>query len=185
MSGAGSGIAGGQGNSSFAALELLANPTQLQAKIDSLKAAEESAREQIALAGPASEILRIREEIDGLKELAESNYDGAKADAEALVEEARKNATQIVSKAQAEAAKAVNDANEVAKQAEAMSSGAKSMSAAASREREMVAVRKNEQDHRDEALQQQADALETRAQELEGEKAKFASIGELLRKALR
>ena len=68
MSGAGAGIAGGGGDHSYAALELLANPTRLQAKLDQLKNAEESAREQIALAGPAGEILNIRAEIDGLKD---------------------------------------------------------------------------------------------------------------------
>jgi chromosome segregation ATPase len=184
MSGAGSGIAGNTGSSSFAALELLADPAKLQSKIDSLKAAEDAAREQITLAGPASEILQIREEIDGLKELAEDNYNGAKADAEALMSKAREDAAQIISKAHTEAAEAVEDANKVVEQAEAISSGAKTEHNAAVREREVVEARKSEQDHRDETLQQKADALDAREQELEGEKAKLTEARELIQKAL-
>jgi len=184
MSGAGSGIAGNTGSSSFAALELLADPVRLQSKIDSLKAAEDAAREQITLAGPASEIMKIRGEIDGLKELAEDNYNGAKADAEALMSQARDDAAQIISKAQAEAAEAVEDAKKVVEQADAISSGAKTEHSAAVREREVVEARKSEQDHREVTLQQKADALDTRAQELEGEKVELAEVRELIQKAL-
>jgi hypothetical protein len=95
----------GRTASSFDALELLANPTRLQAKLDQLKAAEVAAHEQIALAGPASEIVKIRGEIDGLKELAADALKGAKADAAEIVAKAKEEAMEIMADAEAEASR--------------------------------------------------------------------------------
>ena len=112
MSGAGSGIAGNQGQSSFAALELLADPTRLQNKIEQLRAAEDSAREQIALAGPAGEILNIRAGIDSLKEEAEQHEQHAREECERLISEAGDASREIRQKAEREADEIVSTAQE-------------------------------------------------------------------------
>jgi hypothetical protein len=98
----GSGIAGNQGSSSFDALELLADPERLQSKIDQLRAAEEAAQKQIALAGPAGEILQIRSEIEGLKELAEVTLAGARDDANEILDKANSDAAFLRERAKEE-----------------------------------------------------------------------------------
>lgn len=169
---------------SFAALELLADPAKLQQKIDALKAAEESAREQITLAGPASEILKIRAEIDGLKEQAEAHEQHAREECERLIAEAGDAAANIRAKAEQEKKALLAEAEEKLKKAEAVRSGAQSEAGLVKREKEVVAARKSELDHTAESLQQKAEALEQRVQELEGEKEKLAEVRELIHKVL-
>lgn len=102
MSGAGIAASGGH---SMAALELLANPDQLQKRIDSLKAAEEAAQKQIELAGPAAEILQIRSQIDGELESAKQAAADAVAKGEELVQTAREEAMEIRADAEADASR--------------------------------------------------------------------------------
>lgn len=181
---AGSGIAGSQGQSSFAALELLANPTQLQNKIDQLKAAEESAREQVALAGPASEILQIRGEIDGLKELAEDNYNGAKADAEVLLETAREEAAQIVANAQAEAGRVTAAIEVRASSSEEAHNQAMAALASAEKETRFLAQRADQLSNEREELDQREATLDSLNSELLQEKSQLASIREQISSVL-
>ncbi len=174
-----SGIDGSQ-SSSFAALELLADPAKLQAKIDSLKAAEENAREQIALAGPASEILKIRADIDADREEAELALINAHAEAERLVAEASESARTIVAKANEQAAELNAQADEINGIAAGNLATSNVAAAAVEADNKKVAVRVEQLNGVEESLQQKADALEMRAQELAGEKEKLAEVRELI-----
>ena len=170
----------GRTSSSFDALELLANPTRLQAKIDSLKAAETSARAQIELAGPASEILKIRAEIDAIKEETSETLLQARAQVEALIQEAREDALKTVKDARQSADEILAGAEKKVKEAEAISRGAKTEHNAVVIQMESVKSQRADLDSREAALQQKADALASREQELEGEKDKLAQVRELI-----
>ena len=170
----------GRTASSFDALELLANPTRLQAKIDALKAAEESAREQITLAGPASEIVKIRSEIDALKEEAAETLLQARQQAEDLVAIARENAKQLMADTHEEAAKILASTEVKVNAAEAKLTIINQSAAAIEEDRKKVAARVEQLNGVEQALQQKADALDKRAQELEGEKVQLVKVRELI-----
>lgn len=183
MSGAGAGIAGGSGQS-FDALELLANPQRLQAKIDSLKAAEESAREQIQLAGPAGEILSIRAEIDADRDAAQQALNDALDQAEAITSEAKTQAELIVDKATQEAGKQVGEAESRNAGAKLALEKAEGAIAAVESQKHALQVREDELGDAEIALQQKADELVSRENELTGEKAKLAEVRDAISAAL-
>lgn len=184
MSGAGAGIAGGQGQQSMAALELLAHPGKLQARIASFKAAEEAAREQIALAGPASEIVQIRGEIDALKEEAQKLLDDAMNEADEIVAAAGTTASEMVADAEADASSIAQATAEAVERAEARVSGIKTHETAVQRQIEVANLRAAELDRVESTLQQKADDLGTREQELDGEREKLAEVRELINHTL-
>ena len=165
MNGAGAGIAGNQGSSSFAALELLADPTRLQNKIDQLKAAEESAREQIALAGPASEILSIRAAIDEDQTAAQQAVDDALDQAQAIVDEAKNQAELIVEKATQEADRLTSSAASRDDSAKLALDKAQDSIAAVESEKRALQVREDELGDAEASLHQKADDLASREQE--------------------
>jgi len=176
----GSGIAGSQGQSSFAALELLADPSRLQSKIASLKAAEESAREQINLAGPAGEILQIRSEIDALKAEAETTLANARDDANEILDKANSDASFLRERAKSEADEAREQADNTIAGAKKLADEAGSAMAAVESERRKVAVEIDKLNSYGEALQQKADALDLRAEELKGKEEQFVKVRELI-----
>jgi len=89
------------GNSSFAALVgLLDDPAKLKGKLEQLKKAEESANAVIALAGPASEIVQLRESIEHARKEADQNLADSHKEAGAIVQTARQEAEKIVRDAQ-------------------------------------------------------------------------------------
>lgn len=183
MSGAGAGIAGGQ-SQSFAALELLANPSQLQAKIDQLKDAETSAREQITLAGPASEILSIRAAIDEDQKAAQEAVDNALDQAQSITDEAKNQAELIVEKATQEANEQVAEAASRNEGAKLALNRAENAMAAVESEKKALQVREDELGDVEAALHQRADELASREQELAGDKARLATARDAINAAL-
>lgn len=173
-----------QGGQSLASLELLANPDRLQQRIDAFKQSEESAREQIALAGPASEILKIRAEIGKLKADAEEALNDAHDQCEALISGANDQAEQIVDKATQQAVKLKGDAENLLQKAEALSNGAVSENAVVQREKSVLQARESELGNKEEVLQQKADALDGREQELKEMSERFAKLRDLIHKNL-
>jgi hypothetical protein len=77
----------------FSLLSVIANPESYNEKLNALVEATEENKKIIALVGPASEILKIREEIEE-----------DKADAKAIVADAKKKAADIISKSEKSAA---------------------------------------------------------------------------------
>ena len=183
MSGAGAGLAGGQ-SQSFAALELLANPSQLQAKIDQLKDAENSAREQIALAGPASEILSIRAAIDEDQAAAQQAVDTALDQAENITSEAKNQAELIVEKATQEANRLTSEAESRNEGAKLALNRAENDIAAVESEKRALQVRKDELDDVEATLHQRADELASREQELAGDRSRLATARDAINAAL-
>jgi len=175
----------GGSSSSLSALELLADPKKLQGRIDALKQAEESAREQINLAGPASEIVAIRAEIDILKEEAQIVLDDAMNEADEIVESANSVAIEIVRASEESAHETEQEVADNVKQAEARISGIKTHETAVQRQIEVANKRASDLDRMEKSLQQKADELEKRAQGLDGEADQFAKIRELIEPLLR
>jgi cell division septum initiation protein DivIVA len=183
MSGAGAGLAGGQ-SQSFAALELLANPSQLQAKLDQLKSAEESAREQIALAGPASEILKIRAEIEDDQKAAQGGVDAALDQAENITSEAKNQAELIVEKATQEANRLTDEAASRNEGAKLALNRAENAMAAVESEKRALQVREDELGDVETSLHQRADELASREQELAGDRSRLATARDAISAAL-
>jgi cell division septum initiation protein DivIVA len=183
MSGAGAGIAGGQ-SQSFAALELLADPQRLQSAIEAFKSAEESAREQITLAGPASEILSIRAAIDEDQKAAQEAVDDALDQADAITGEAKNQAELIVEKATQEANRLTEEAASRNEGAKLALSRAESAMAAVESEKGALQVREDELGDVEAALQQQADELASREQELKGDRARLVTARDAINAAL-
>jgi hypothetical protein len=181
MSGAGIAASSGQ---SFDALELLADPQRLKSKIDQLKAAEESAREQIALAGPASEILKIRAEIEDDQKAAQGAVDAALDQAESIASEAKTQAELIVEKATQEANKLIDEAASRNEGAKLALSRAENAMAAVESEKRALQVREDELGEAETLLHQKADALASREQELAGDRSRLATARDAINAAL-
>lgn len=177
------GIAGGQ-SQSFDALELLANPQRLQSKIDSLKAAEESAREQIALAGPASEILSIRASIEDDQKAAQEAVDAALDQAESITSEAKNQAELIVEKATQEANTLVDQAASRNEGAKLALNRAENAIAAVESDKRALQVRKDELDDAEATLHQKAAELASREHELIGAQSRLATARDAINAAL-
>ena len=161
-------------------MELLADPTRLQAKIDSLRAAEEAAVKQITLAGPASEILQIRSEIDGLKELAEVTLAGARDDANEILDKANSDAAFLRERAKEEADTAREMADNTIAGAKKLADDATAAMAAVESKKRDVAAGIDNLNSLGIELQQKADALDTRANELKGKEEQLVKVRELI-----
>lgn len=172
-------ISGGSGGS-MDALELLANPEKLKERIKSFNDAEAAAKEQIALAGQASEIVAIREGIDEVRIKAEAEYKDLVDKANRTVEEANETAQQIIADAESDAATVEADAAEAVRKAEARVGGIRTQETAVGRQIEVANQRAKDLDRVEQTLQQRAEALDQREQELEGEKEKLAKVRELI-----
>jgi len=167
------------------ALLLLANPEKLKQRIEAFNSAESAAKEQIELAGPASEIVSIRGEIDNLKDEAEKVlYDATEA-SDKIIADAGVIADGIISEAESDSDNLEKAAVENVKKAEARISGIKAHESAVQRQVEVAGRRSSELDQLESTLQQKADDLDVREQELDGEKEKLAEVRELINLALR
>lgn len=98
------------GDQALQTLELLANPKRLAEKLNELRSAQEGAQAVIDLAGPASEILKLRQEAaqdraEAAKALEAANLekDSARASAAATLDQARSEAEKLILMAQSEA----------------------------------------------------------------------------------
>jgi len=178
MSGAGSGIAGGQGSSSFAALELLANPTQLQARIDSLKAAEERANDVIALAGPAHEILQLREAIENDVAKAKEDLAACHEECESLISGANDSARNIIDKATQEATSLEGQMRDRAARTEAALNEAQASLASLKKEPTYLDQREATLTSDREQLVSKETDLDSRESLLLQEKSKLATVRE-------
>ncbi len=165
-------------------LRLLANPDLLQKRIDQLDAATAKAQAVIDRVGPIEDLEKVRAQADAELAKQKEITKEAHEECERLISEANEQATQIRERADVSASETVSKANSLAKQAEAISAGAKQEASVANREMTVLSARKSEYDHKDTALQQRADALDIQEQELTGEKTRLADLRDLIQKAL-
>lgn len=94
-------------------LSVVSNPAIYEAKVKALQDATDEYNKAIALAGPAAEILDLREKAQAEKDAAVTATAEAKAEATSIVDKAKAQATTIISAAEAQAgelsAKAAED----------------------------------------------------------------------------
>lgn len=105
------GMVSGVDDTGLEVVRLLADPVALKAKLDQLKSAKDSAQAVVDLAGPASEILSIREKIDTDRQQAEDLLVAAQQQADKLVNDSREEAKRIVADAKEEALNRIADAD--------------------------------------------------------------------------
>lgn len=100
-------------------LSLVSNPSVYQAKINDLQAATEENKKYVELVGPASEIVKMRDDMRLQKESADAEakqiIDSANQEAESIKTSAKKYALDAKAEADnaVEKAKALNDAAQV------------------------------------------------------------------------
>jgi hypothetical protein len=80
-------------------IKLLGNSAELEKRIERYNAAKTQAEQTIALAGKASEIVQIREDINADLAEAKQLLEDARAQAQAIVADGRKRAEQLVQEA--------------------------------------------------------------------------------------
>ncbi len=180
---------------SASTLELLANPNKLEKTLQSLRDAQKQAQDVIALAGPASEIVTIRAEVDALKASAEEANAKALEDAAAIVEEANNQATLIKDKARQKAAEVANEyADEAAEKNKLLDERERAIAAVESKldqrkatlqgEREQITRAQDQLDARGAELDARSVELDDLNASLLQEKTKLAELREHLTSAL-
>lgn len=124
----------------FKMLSLLADPTAYADKMAALQQATDEYNKVLALVGPATEILTLREQVDAdraaaAKELAEAKQDAAKTKQEAkaaakdVVDTAKAKAAQMTTAAQKLEADAAEQVAAVAKREQALNQAADELAA--------------------------------------------------------
>ena len=121
-------IDGTSGSSSqlFDLLTVVSNPTLYQEKLQSLEAAIAENKKYVALVGPASDILALKEKAQKDSENAAEVLDSAKQQATELISDAKTQASSIVSTAKSEADNLKADAQQVVIMANAIKAQAES-----------------------------------------------------------
>lgn len=104
------GSSGGGTNQLFDLLSLVSNPDTYKAKLDQLQTAIDENKKLVALAGPASEILALREAIAADKADSKASLSEAKVKAVAIKDDAEAQARDIVQKAKELANQLIDDA---------------------------------------------------------------------------
>jgi F0F1-type ATP synthase membrane subunit b/b' len=98
-----SGLVRSQQNDASSLLEVLRNSELFEQRLTQLRDTEKQAQEVIALAGPASEITQIREQLREDEAKREELMSNAKAQAESILSKATEDAKSIVDGAEADA----------------------------------------------------------------------------------
>lgn len=94
----------------FNLLNIISNPEEYSKRMKALSDATEENRKFVELAAPASEILKVREEVAAAKVAAEAELAAAKADAKKSKADADAKAKDIIEKASAKAKQLTDDA---------------------------------------------------------------------------
>jgi hypothetical protein len=174
----------GRADPLMGALKLLADPVELERRYAALREAEEQANSVIALAGPASQILTMRRQIEEELAAAKAALGDARMQASLLVDTARQKAQEI--EAEARAKQEENDAAIVAirlEEEQALATAKANMAAADSLKKEylskLVAV-----DNAKEQVEAETDALRGARVAFENRLAAMNDVIEQFRSAL-
>lgn len=165
-------------------LAVLNNPEVFKQRLEQLQETERKTQAVVDLAGPADEIVRMRKEIEADAEAAKVALDTALDKAESLVEEATHQAKLIVEKGTQEASELTAEAQSLRDGEKLVLARAESAMAAVESEKRTNEARAGELDNQERSLQQKADALASREQELAGEKSKLAAARDAINAAL-
>ena len=168
---------GGDASQVFNLLAVVANPDAYGAKLKALVEATEENKKFVALVAPASDILKIREEIEGDKALAKQELkdakrdaDKAKADAKAAAKVTTDKADKILADAQEQATKLLAEAQKELNDAKSSNAALKAQIAAASAAEKAALARA------DELAKMQADAKAERDAVIAERKALAAKV---------
>lgn len=159
---------------------LFEDSPQLAKKVADFEELQRKAQEAAAVIGDVSEIASIKEQAKQARAEADTAMVDALAKSEAIVAEANGQAKLIVDKATQEAFRTVSDANSIGEAAEKNAATANSAIAAVESDKRANEARAGELDGQKASLQQKADALASREQELKGEFEKLAEVRGLI-----
>jgi len=172
----------GGGESTLSALMLLADPTLLASRIKELAEAESRASEAIKLAGPASEIIDLREQARVDRVAAANELKKASVEAESIIREAdtikaRSSAAYLEVKrnAEAEAKAIIEQASQ--KMAEANAKYEEEVQRAAELQKRYLELAAREQANADRAAE-----LDKLANDLEDRRKQYEQAADALRK---
>ena len=179
------GIAGGtMAGASSDLLAVLNNPEVFKQRLEQLQETERKTQAVVDLAGPADEIVRMRKGIEADAEAAKVALDAALDKAESVVEEATNQAKLIVEKGTQEAGRLTAEAQSLHDGEKLALTKAEGAIAAVESAKRTNEARAGELDNQERSLQQKADALASREQELAGEKSKLAAARDAINAAL-
>jgi len=161
-------------------LRLLANPELLQKRIDQLDAAEQKAQAVIDRVGPIEDLEKTRAQAEQARQAA--NVELAKQ--KELTEHSRVECERLISEATAAASRKVAEAEIAAKKllgnAQSVMATADSVMHEAGDATKAAIALGEDLKSKDKSLQQKADALASREQELKETKERFAKLSELI-----
>jgi DNA repair exonuclease SbcCD ATPase subunit len=101
-------------------LSLMADSGKFTAKVQELKDLEARAQKIVELAGPADQIVRLRAEVESKLQGADQAIAKANADAAAIVAAASKKASETAQNAEVKAQQIVREANAISEAAKAL-----------------------------------------------------------------
>jgi F0F1-type ATP synthase membrane subunit b/b' len=174
--------AGNEASQVLTLLSVMADPVAYNKKLNDLIEATEANKKFAELAGPASEIIEIRKEIEADKAAAKSDLADARRQASSLVADANKKAKSILAEANQKSDEIIARAQKKQEEAEAALEVARlrsieldsQVTMIASREAELAASVAEVEKLREETLSLQKE-YESKAEELQKKIAAFAS----------
>jgi cell division septum initiation protein DivIVA len=159
---------------------LFEDSPQLAKKVADFEELQRKAQEAAATIGDVGEISSIKEQAKQARAEADTALAEALEKSEAIVEEAKSQAQLIVEKSTQEAGALTTEAQNLHAAAAENSAAANSAVAAVESDKRANEARAGELDGQKASLQQQADALASREQELKGEFEKLAEVRGLI-----
>ena len=165
-------------------LAVLNNPEAFKQRLEQLQETERKTQAVVDLAGPADEIVRMRKEIEADKEASEVALNAALDKAESIVEEATNQARLIVEKGTQEAGNLTAEAQSLRDGEKLALTKAEGAIAAVESSKRTNEARAGELDRQESSLQQKADELASREQELAGDKSRLARARDAINAAL-
>jgi chromosome segregation ATPase len=164
---------------------LLSDPSRLEAEFARLNAAKASAQEVIDLAGPASEITKIRAEIDVLKAQSEQALADANTSAQAILARAEEERRHRISDGEAQAQQLAAQATQQLVNAQAQAQQAQDAQAAADAKAAEVARQESALQSDRAAVAAKETELKQREEQLAARVSALASIKSDLADALK
>lgn len=179
-----SGIVGGMASGIELLVKVLDNPEQYRTKLEEIRNAAAEADALIALAGPASEIPQLREQL--AKELEEAKVSKAAADAAAIkvIGEASAQAKRLLDAAEAKAVETTATAEAKLAQANAAQSSAAASMGEAKAAMAKVASEKANLDTWRSTVVQLSESVDRREAEVEAEKERLAMAAQRFQASL-
>jgi hypothetical protein len=168
----------------FRAVELLANPEELRARMEALAAAEASANEALRAVGPANEILALRKEAEDLLVAAKKERHAATEEARSIVVLATDQANKIRRDANAQAEDTRATAVDLVSKAEARLEDAEERSERLDERAEAITAKETEVAGKSQALDVERGRLFEERKALAAEKQKIAGIMAKLKEGL-